>query len=236
MVSQQPVDISAERARADSRRRVLQVLRASPGGCGVQQVAERTGLHPNTVRFHLERLEDERLISRQIRRSGERGRPPLTYTANPVPDAGGEHRDFARLAEVLAQLVTRTSEDPATAAVEAGRSWGLSRTEEPAQPGDATDAVAELVKTLVKTGFAPEVSVEDAEDGDKHATIVHRHCPFLEVAQTHQDVVCSVHLGLMRGVLQRLNAPVTVERLIPFASPAGCEAHLSADGAGSCDR
>ena len=224
MVSQHPVDISAERARADSRRRVLQVLRASPGGCGVQQVAERTGLHPNTVRFHLERLEDERLISRQIRRSGERGRPPLTYTANPVPDAGGEHRDFARLAEVLAQLVTRTSEDPATAAVEAGRSWGLSRTEEPAQPGGATDAVAELV------------SVEDAEDGDKHATIVHRHCPFLEVAQTHQDVVCSVHLGLMRGVLQRLNAPVTVERLIPFASPAGCEAHLSADGAGSCDR
>ena len=44
---------------------------------------DRTGLHPNTVRFHLERLEEDGLVSRRIRRGGDLGCPPLTYTAHP---------------------------------------------------------------------------------------------------------------------------------------------------------
>lgn len=226
-MTERPIDTSAEQSRADSRRRVLQAVRAFPGGCGVQQVAERTGLHPNTVRFHLDRLEDERLISRQARRSGERGRPPLAYTADPVPDAGGGHRDFARLAEVLAQLVARTNEDPAAAAIEAGRSWSLARPEELAGSAAAADAIDALIQALADVGFAPRISVDDGR-----TVVLHRHCPFLEVARTHQEVICSVHLGLMRGLLERLNAPVTVERLVPFAGPAGCEARLSPEGAG----
>ncbi|UNX54399.1 helix-turn-helix domain-containing protein [Georgenia sp. TF02-10] len=221
-MSRRPVDAGAERSRADSRRRVLQVLRAAPKGCGVGQVADRTGLHPNTVRFHLERLEMDGLISRQVRRSGEPGRPPLTYTAIPVPDAGHEHRQFGPLAEVLAQLVARTTSDPAGAAVEAGRSWGLTMVEPATGPTPPADATATLVGTLGAVGFVPEVSVTG-----EHTTVLQRHCPFLEVAQAHQDVICSVHLGLMRGVLERLNTTVVAERLVPFASPDGCEAYLS---------
>jgi len=89
----------------------------------VQQVAERTGLHPNTVRFHLERLESDGLVSRHVRRSGDPGRPPLAYVANPVPDAEQGRRNFGQLAEVLAQLVTRTNQDPAV-----GRCQGVEAT------------------------------------------------------------------------------------------------------------
>ncbi|WP_324653831.1 helix-turn-helix transcriptional regulator [Georgenia sp. H159] len=222
-----PASISAERARTASRLRVLGVLRGSAAGCNVQQVAEHTGLHPNTVRFHLERLESDGLVSRHVRRSGEPGRPPLAYVANPVPDAEQGRRDFGQLAEVLAQLVTRANQDPATMAEEAGRSWGLSRTEVSAAVTNGAAAIAELTASLDELGFAPEVC---ADDDDGHPIILQRHCPFLEVAQTHQDVVCSVHLGLMRGTLEKLNAPVSAERLIPFASPAGCEAHLTVGG------
>ncbi|PYF97295.1 transcriptional regulator [Georgenia satyanarayanai] len=228
-VRQSLASISAERARTASRLRVLGVLRSSPAGCHVQQVAERTGLHPNTVRFHLERLESDGLVSRHVRRSGEPGRPPLAYVANPVPDAEQGRRNFGQLAEVLAQLVTRTNQDPAVVAVEAGRSWGLSRTGT-SEAANGAAAIAELTATLDELGFAPEVCVDD-DDG--HPIILQRHCPFLEVAQAHQDVVCSVHLGLMRGTLDRLDVPVTVERLIPFANTAGCEAHLTAGGATS---
>ncbi|WP_298458181.1 metalloregulator ArsR/SmtB family transcription factor [uncultured Cellulomonas sp.] len=200
------------------------MLRAAESGGGVKHVAEHTGLHPNTVRFHLERLADDGLITRQVRRSGEPGRPPLTYLATPVPDAHRSHRDFARLAEVLAQVVARTSTDPAAAAVEAGRSWGLSRTPGRTAPTDTTAAVKELARTLDEDGFAPKISTDDH---DGHTIVWQRHCPYLEVAQTHQDVVCSVHLGLMRGVLERLQAPVDVERLVSLASPVGCAAHLT---------
>lgn len=223
MVSQSPADASAEQARTASRRRVLAAVRASAGGCGVPEIARRTELHPSTVRFHLDRLEHDGLVSRQVRRSGEPGRPPLTYTANPVPDAGREHREFAQLAEVLAQLVKRTSTDPAAAAIAAGRSWGLARTQPPAGATGTTGALEALVAALGEIGFVPEM-----EATERGVSILQRHCPFLEVAQNHQNVVCSVHLGLMRGILERLDAPVTVERLVPFASPAGCEAHLAA--------
>ena len=41
-----------------SRTDVLEVLRAADGPLGVQEVAQRTGLHSNTARFHLEALTE----------------------------------------------------------------------------------------------------------------------------------------------------------------------------------
>ncbi len=54
-----------------------------------------------------------------------------------------------------------------------------------------------------------------------------RNCPFLELTDTRRDMVCPVHLGLMRGALDRWDAPVTVESLTPFAEPGLCIAHLT---------
>ena len=38
------------------RLRVLELLRSASGALGVADLAVQTGLHPNTVRFHLNRL------------------------------------------------------------------------------------------------------------------------------------------------------------------------------------
>jgi predicted ArsR family transcriptional regulator len=54
-----------------------------------------------------------------------------------------------------------------------------------------------------------------------------RGCPFREVAENHQDVVCQLHLGLMQGALARMRAPVTADRLEPFAEPSLCIAYLA---------
>jgi hypothetical protein len=40
--------------------------------------------------------------------------------------------------------------------------------------------------------------------------------------------VCSLHLGLMQGALARMRAPVTADRLQPFAEPSLCIAYLAA--------
>jgi predicted ArsR family transcriptional regulator len=47
------------------------------------------------------------------------------------------------------------------------------------------------------------------------------------VAAQHQDVVCSLHLGLMRGVLAEVRAPLKTDRLEPFVEPSLCLAHLA---------
>ena len=75
---------------------------------------------------------------------------------------------------------------------------------------------------MEEIGFAPE-----AADGAQYRLRL-RQCPFREVAENHQDVVCKLHLGLMQGALGQMRAPVTADRLQPFAEPSLCIAYLAA--------
>jgi predicted ArsR family transcriptional regulator len=106
----------------------------------------------------------------------------------------------------------------------AGEAWGRFLTERPApfQRVDAAAATAQVVKALDDIGFAPEAVAR----GRKRQILLH-HCPFRETAEAHRDVVCSVHLGLMRGMLSELDAPLDAERLQPFVEPSLCVTHLS---------
>jgi predicted ArsR family transcriptional regulator len=64
-------------------------------------------------------------------------------------------------------------------------------------------------------------------DGRQYRVCLHR-CPFREMAQHHQEMVCSLHLGLMQGALDQMRALVTADRLEPFAEPNLCITHLAA--------
>ncbi|QDP96874.1 helix-turn-helix domain-containing protein [Microlunatus elymi] len=205
--------------------RVLQTLRDASGDLGVQELADRIGLHVNTVRFHLDRLVAEGLIVRRVEERTEPGRPRLTYRVvdHPAQETDGQ-RSYRLLAEILAGYVSGTP-DPRTAAIEAGRSWGHYLTQGPApyrQTGEAT-AMRELMRVLDDIGFRPEL----AHSGDQRQIRL-RHCPFLEVATEHREVVCSVHLGLMQGALDELRAPLTTLQLEPFVEPSLCLASLAA--------
>ncbi|BFO21055.1 hypothetical protein SHKM778_74430 [Streptomyces sp. KM77-8] len=73
-------------------------------------------------------------------------------------------------------------------------------------------------------GFAPEAE-SGTEDGAEQRVRL-RHCPFREVAERRQDIVCAIHLGLMRGTVETLRAPLAAERLEPFVTPRVCVATL----------
>jgi len=75
--------------------------------------------------------------------------------------------------------------------------------------------------TLEEMGFAPEAPAE------ARPRVRLRQCPFRDIAENHQDVVCQLHLGLMQGVLAQLRAPVTADALQPFAEPSLCLAQLT---------
>ncbi len=84
------------------------------------------------------------------------------------------------------------------------------------------ETVDTLVSTLDRVGFVSSPVL----DG-KQQRLEITHCPFLEVAAERQDVVCSVHLGLLRGVADQLDAPLTAERLDPLVAPGLCYARLA---------
>ena len=153
------------------------------------------------------------------------GRPRVAYRAT----AGGEptgQRRYRLLAEMLTSLIAGTLPKPGEAAREAGREWGRYLTElpPPYQRLDAGEAVKRLTATLAEIGFAPET----VTDGTQYQVRL-RHCPFLEVAENYQDVVCQLHFGLMQGALAQMRVPVTPDRLQPFAEPSVCIAYLATE-------
>jgi predicted ArsR family transcriptional regulator len=220
-------EVRVHRALASqARARLVEVLRREPD-LDAATIGARLGLHVNTVRAHLGVLEDAGLVHSVTEGRGRPGRPRLLYRAaeeEATASALTDDRGYRFLAAVLASYLGATEPDSAAAAERAGMAWGRFVIEKPAPYStlDPADAVERLVAMLQEFGFAPEV---EEELPGAPRVVLHR-CPFLEVAREHQEVVCSVHLGLMRGALDELGVGVGVEDLIPWARPDACVSNL----------
>lgn len=208
----------------DSRAEVLGILRAAVDPLSVTDIAQRVGLHPNTARFHLDRLVEQGLAERATEQRGAPGRPRALYRASPESERSGR-RSYRLLAEILASYLATHAERPSKDALEAGEAWGgfLAERSAPFRRVSATAATQQLVEMLDELGFDPEPQTTGAD-----RRILLRQCPFREVAEAHQEVVCAVHLGLMRGLLSELDAPVVATRLDPFVEPNLCVTQLGA--------
>jgi predicted ArsR family transcriptional regulator len=140
-------------------------------------------------------------------------------------------RNYRLLAGALAGLLG-AGPDPGGKAIDAGRAWGSRLTDADADVDTvppATDGLASdrLVQLLDDLGFIPE------RDPAGAGPIGLRHCPFLDLVPEHAAVICPLHLGLMRGVLDALAAGVTVTRLDPFVEADLCLAHTGPAEAGA---
>jgi predicted ArsR family transcriptional regulator len=225
-----------------SRVRVLEVLRAAPRALDATELAERVGLHANTVRSHLRILAQAQLVSGRPEERTRPGRPRLVYAATAEGVAHEERAGYRLLAEILASYLAGAGAESSEQAEAAGRAWGrylvdgkAQRTAVPAVAdrrartgsartvarSEADEDVATVVGLLDEFGFAPEVVTDD-----RGHTVLMQHCPFGEVADDYRKVVCSVHLGLMQGALAELGAHVEADGLEPFVRPGVCAAHL----------
>ncbi len=187
---------------------------------GVRELAATAGLHANTVREHLDQLVEVGMVTSGIAAPAGRGRPMLHYTATPET-AEEDPQSYRMLARVLAEELAQRP-DAAAAALDAGRRWGESMVVDSPRAPDGPDSVRRLVRLLDDAGFAPDAP------GRPDGPILLRHCPFSVLAHERPDVVCRVHLGLMRGALDALGAPFDALRLEPFVTTDLCIAHLGA--------
>jgi predicted ArsR family transcriptional regulator len=82
-----------------------------------------------------------------------------------------------------------------------------------------------VTRLFAELGFDPELG------GDEAGRQIRLHaCPFRDAARANPEVVCSIHLGLLRGTLARLGAPPTTAQLLPFVEPELCVAQLTPAG------
>lgn len=213
---------------AASRARILDVLQASPAGLQVTEVAGVVGLHHNTVRWHLDRLVEAGLATRRSQPRTGPGRPRVVFQATAPVDPPAPLA-YQLLARILTTFIATAAPDPAAAAVEVGRVWGHYLTDPPSplQTVTAGEAAGQLIARFAELGFQPELAAGTAGDGT--SILLHR-CPFRELAAERQDVICSIHLGLMHGLLAELRAPLHATTLQPFAAPNLCIAELAPTG------
>jgi len=213
--------------RADGgarRRQVLEAIHRSPVPLGASEIAGQTGIHPNTARFHLGALMADGVIERAVEEPSGPGRPRVVYRARPGMARGGERR-YRVLAEILVGCVSGTAASH-RAAADAGRAWGeqlIGRTA-PFQQVTRAEAVTRVLGLLDELAFAPETVTSEDDPPDR---VRLRHCPFLELASRHRDIVCPLHLGLIQGAFAALASPVTATELTPFAEHDACVVHLA---------
>jgi len=206
------------------RRRLLKFLRGDQTPHDAHELAAVVGLHVTTVRFHLNVLIRAGLVRGEAQPRGDTGRPRTVYQVVTHSEPEG----YATLTRLLSAQLAATAPARAARAERAGVAWaaevsttGASRT------GELSDQqVAQAVTGLfTELGFDPELQ---GDDGDREIRL--HVCPFRTAARAHPEVVCSVHLGLLRGSLVQLGAPETTAELLPFVEPELCVARLGPSG------
>jgi predicted ArsR family transcriptional regulator len=225
------VDWRRHRVLADpSRARILREV-ADRGPLDVARVAGLVGLHVNTARTHLTALAEAGLVDTERVSGPGPGRPRLLYRS--TESAQSELRHYRLLAEILTGLVAQAGPGAIPGLEAAGETWGHHLVDSPpplAEVGEE-EALERLLDLLTRGGFAPR---PERAPGDSGAVrILMRPCPFLELARRHRDVVCPVHLGLVRGALAELGGALTATTLEPFVTPELCVATVAPTRANS---
>ncbi|WP_162872959.1 helix-turn-helix transcriptional regulator [Austwickia chelonae] len=215
----------------DARLRVLRALRAHQGHpsddtperapstpATAARLAEHLGLHPNGIRRHLDALNEEGLVATTTIDTGRRGRPCLGYTLTAQGDAalaGAQvlvSAAYLAMAGSFAHYVATSAEVPEREADLIGRHWGttLARQASPSR-GDTESRLIDLLDDL---GFSPR------RRGPRELEL--HTCPLLSTAQEYPEVLCRVHLGLVRGASAAYGGPGEGGDLRPFAEPGAC--------------
>lgn len=202
-------DIRDDPLTQPTRARLFALLAELGRPAGTEELAHHLGLHPNGVRVHLERMRTAGLVRRERDRGG-RGRPRDLWLVSPdALPAGDPPTAYADLSRWLVRAVATEGDVEA-----AGREIGHE-----IAPVDApAPAEGRLFGALVAMGFRPK-RTEDAGA----VTYRLRNCPYRDAVRQDPGVVCALHRGITRGLLDRIDPAARLAAFVPEdPDDAGC--------------
>lgn len=202
-----------------TRAQLFRLLNDLRRPAGTEELADRLKLHRNGVRLHLERLAEAGLVARETTRQA-RGRPRDMWSIAPDASPGGDPPSgYASLGRWLTQVLARgkTSQRAVEAA---GREIGRGL----APDGGSGSPEQQLHQVFVTLGFQPRREPEPA------GGLTYRlcNCPYRDAASESQAVVCTLHRGITRGLLDALEPSTKLTSFEPHDPyEAGCLVRLS---------
>jgi predicted ArsR family transcriptional regulator len=204
-----PGDVLAQPTRARLFARLGELRRAA----STDELAKELGLHRNGVRMHLDRLADAGLVVRERERRPQ-GRPRDAWSINPDAQPGGDpptaYADLGRwLVRSISVGKTRVRDVES-----AGREIGCELAAQ--APASTAEGMCDLLGAL---GFQPTSKV----DRTRTLTYTLANCPYRDVVRENQPVVCALHRGLTRGLLDEMSPKTKMVGFVPKDPyAAGC--------------
>ena len=200
-----------------TRRRILDVVVASPEPMTVASINEAVGFHHNAIRQHLAKLCAAGLVTETQEQRQVPGRPRLLYCATrAAPRDVNDH--YQRLAHLLLR-VARSKASAREIGRDAGRRDG-------ARVGETHDPVSALERESARHGFMPR-----RVRNHGRIDLVLDRCPVADVAADDQATVCALHRGLAEGFLEVIGGARVTNLVVKDPYHAGCRFHLVEDDA-----
>lgn len=184
---------------SEARVRILALLAERPDRT-IEELTEAVGLHPNTVREHVQRLVDLGFVLQHHEQRKTRGRPRLLFRlADGTADASSpiirkKVREAAERGDVLRRVMPEIIPD------------GLSP-----QELHQLDAITEH---LEETGFEPIFD-------EAALTVDLSPCAHLDDTE-NSPRRCGVHLSMIQSVLTEAGGPLSVGGMQASCNPRDC--------------
>jgi predicted ArsR family transcriptional regulator len=194
--------------------------------------AQAAGISRPLAAYHLDKLIDDGLLEARYQRRGSRrgpgaGRPAKHYVrADRQIELSLPARDYAALAELLADAVEADTSGTAQAALNRaasalGAQLGTEAASHTAADHHPDQLLAALRQTLADRGYEPY------DDGD--GTIRLRNCPFDRIAAHHRQLVCGANHAMLQALTDRLDGDPPVQALLD-PQPGRCCVALTREG------
>lgn len=208
-----------------TRARLFKLINDRAEPLSTEQLADELGMHANGIRLHLERLVDAGLIARD-RESVGRGRPRDVWRVSPAANPGGvAPTGYSVLSRWLVRSLVSsgaTPEDVEAAGREIGRELAAENTGGPTED--------RFFNVLTSLGFQPERT--PLESGETHYCL--QNCPYRDAVVERQNLVCGLHRGMSRGMVEQLEPGSEVVSFVPKSpETAGCEIEVRGPAADS---
>lgn len=201
-------------------------------GLTAHELAERVDLHVTTVRFHLDQLVAAGLLTTSTERiPGAAGRPRKLYAAARASRTdGGGSEPYRLLAELLVTTVVAGGD--AGLPDQAGLQWARRRAKaagvRPEPPAASAGAwlskIARVIDMLSDWGYTATVRTTNS---GRTAQLLVERCPIHDLAQQAPGVLCGLHRGAMRGMLEALGEDGADVAVQPSVAPGLCVAQLT---------
>jgi predicted ArsR family transcriptional regulator len=204
-----------------TRARLFAALSELRRAASTEELATLLELHPNGVRLHLERLSDAGLLARERSRHG-RGRPRDMWAIAPDAQPGGDPPSaYADLGRWLARTI-----QPGKTTLRAVEASGREIGRDVAPAGEGVPAEAKMHTALASMGFQPQREIDPA------GGLTYRlcNCPYRDAVHENRDVVCALHRGITRGLLDEISPTTKLAGFValdPYT--AGCRIELRGD-------